>query len=125
LSFFGLAHSLQRKEIHKACHDEYPKITDQISRSRSDRDLLSLLCDQLINIGFLEVEEENNKKPIVVSESHDMKEVEVEGPVESESHDMELREVEGPVESESYEMREVVESGSSLQLLPAVVNTKP
>ena len=107
MSFFGLAHSLQRKEIHQACHDEYPKIADQISRSRSERDLLSLLCDQLINVGFLEVEEENNNK-----ESHDMKEAEGEGLVESDSYEMK-EVVENPFLSESDDIKERTASPGS------------
>jgi hypothetical protein len=61
--------SLDEEEIRKACHDEYPKIAHQINRS--DRDLLSLICDQFID---LEVEEKNNKP--IVSESHEMQKVE-------------------------------------------------
>ena len=58
----SLAHSTQKNKIRKACHEEYPKIREQIRQPASERGLLSFICDQLIDIEFLddEVDEAND-----------------------------------------------------------------
>lgn len=56
ISFLGLAHSTQRKKIRKACHEEYPNMREQIQQPASRRGLLSFICDQLIDLGFLDDE---------------------------------------------------------------------
>ena len=53
---------MQQKKIQKAWHEEYPKIREQIQQPASERGLLSFICDQLIDLGFLgnEVNEATN-----------------------------------------------------------------
>ncbi|EDR01902.1 uncharacterized protein LACBIDRAFT_332904 [Laccaria bicolor S238N-H82] len=70
ISFLGLAHSTQRGKIRKACHEEYPKIREQIRQPASERGLLSFICDQLIDVGFLddEVDEANDADSFVNQE---------------------------------------------------------
>jgi len=70
ISFLGLAHSTQQKKIRKACHEEYPKIREQIRQPASERGLLSFICDQLIDLGFLddEVDQEKDTDSFVYEE---------------------------------------------------------
>ena len=70
ISFLGLAHSTQQNKIGRACHEQYPKIREQIRQSASERGLLSFLCDQLIDLGFLEneVDEANDTDSFVNQE---------------------------------------------------------
>ena len=49
ISFFGLAHSIQRKKIQEACRQEYPQIVDQI---HSDYGFLGI---SLLTSSFLEM----------------------------------------------------------------------
>ena len=71
ISFLGLAHSTQQKKIRKACHEEYPKIKEQIRQPASERGLLSFICDQLIDVEFLddEVDEANDTDAFVYQEA--------------------------------------------------------
>ena len=52
ISFFGLAHSIQRKRIQEACRQKYPQIVDQIHSDHNG--IVSLLSNQLIDLEFLE-----------------------------------------------------------------------
>ena len=47
---------MQQKKIRKACHEEYPKIREQIQQPASERGLRSFICDRLIDLGFLDDE---------------------------------------------------------------------
>ena len=59
MALLGLAHWLQRKTITKACHSEYPQINKQINeRLPHEKDMLSLLCDHLLDIDFLKKDDE-------------------------------------------------------------------
>ena len=53
---------MQQKKIQKACHEEYPKIREQIQQAAHERGLLSFICDQLVELEFLhnEVDEANH-----------------------------------------------------------------
>ena len=53
-----------------ACHEEYLKIREQIRQPTSERGLLSFICDQLIDLKFLddEVDEANDTDSFVNQE---------------------------------------------------------
>ena len=70
ISFLGLVHSTQQKKIRKTCHEEYPKIREQIGRLARERGLLSFICDQLIDLEFLddEIDEANGTDSFVYQE---------------------------------------------------------
>ena len=53
LSFGGFVHSIQNQHIKKEFYKQYPRIKDQINLPLSERGLLSLICDQLIDMKFL------------------------------------------------------------------------
>ncbi|PPQ69743.1 hypothetical protein CVT26_014018 [Gymnopilus dilepis] len=56
ISLTGVAHSIEREKIQEACRREYPKITEEIRLPREERGLLSLLCDELIDVQLFERE---------------------------------------------------------------------
>ncbi|PPQ79193.1 hypothetical protein CVT26_000442 [Gymnopilus dilepis] len=56
ISLAGVAHSIEREKIQEACRREYPRILDEIRLPPEERGLLSLLCDQLIDVKIIERE---------------------------------------------------------------------
>ena len=68
-SLVGLVHALQRKTIRDRCLVDYPVIKEQINCPPEKKDLLSLLCDQLIDVQFLDSEDGKVEKSAVVEAS--------------------------------------------------------
>jgi len=56
LSVFGLVHTFHRKRLREACMAEYPMLAQQ-NPPKSERGLVSLLQDRLIDLDFLKEEE--------------------------------------------------------------------
>lgn len=46
-------HSFERSKIREATLAEYPRLLKDIRRLHPDRGLLTLICDHLIDLGFL------------------------------------------------------------------------
>ena len=77
ISLAGVAHSIEREKIREACRREYPKIREEIQLPREERGLLSLLCDELIDVQLFE-REATDSPDSVTHPGHGMGDVEMD-----------------------------------------------
>ncbi|KAF9534056.1 hypothetical protein CPB83DRAFT_845022 [Crepidotus variabilis] len=67
LSFFGMAHSLQRTQLRNDYLKSYPNIENELKTPEERRGLLNMICDELLDIDFL-TNKEHSQTWVLVGE---------------------------------------------------------
>jgi len=60
LSLLGLMHAFQEDKIRDAYLQKYPRVLSDVQSKPGDRGLVALLCDYVIDVGFITESESTN-----------------------------------------------------------------